>query len=118
MDVEEGREAWSRGRESFSSDAIDALFASSVGVAPVATEGDEDGGGEGNREAPPVADTWAGPRPAVVVAEAEIEADAGAVVDTRAGDVAGEEDLLPESAAESGREARGVVDCRDRLTER
>lgn len=45
----------------------------------MAAAGDEDGGGEGKREAPPVADTWAVSWPAGTEVGLDSEVDAGAV---------------------------------------
>lgn len=74
------------------------------------TAGEEEGGGEGNREAPPLTETWAAAWPpgADTGADAEVEDDTRAAVGWAVG----------YSAAESERCARGVVECRDRLTER
>lgn len=49
------RDGWAAETKSPVRDAIEASFASSTGVAPLATGGDEDGGGEGNLEEAPSA---------------------------------------------------------------
>lgn len=113
------RGAWPKGTESLASDAIDELVPSSTATGPAAAEGDDDGGGDGNREAPPVADTWAAPWPPGAVAGAEADADVDTVTVAGAGDdAAGCVLLLEYSVTESGRWARGVEECRDRLPER
>lgn len=72
---------------------------------PGTADGEDDGGGEGNREAPPEADTWVFPCPAEAVAVAGDH------------EVGWLEDEYSETG--SGRCARGVVECcRDLLTER
>lgn len=74
------------------------------------TAGDEDGGGEGNRDAPPVTDRWVAAWPPGAVPGAGADADA----DTGTAGLG----LLEYSVAGSERWFLGVVECRDLLRER
>lgn len=97
-----GRDEWPEASECAIGGSIDTdtVFSSSVAAGPVETDGEEEGGGEGKREAPPWTADAAGEESWVAVA-------------------VGGETGFAYSAAGLGCWGRGVEDAgRDRLRER